>query len=195
MTRWRRGFTLVEVLVSLVVSGLVVSLAYASLQGGLDTRERLQRHRQDAEAMLALRAMLLEALRHAVPGVAGGPETFMLADRTGPAGPADSLAFLTRGIVSPWGTSAAWRVSLSVDVGGLLFVAHPSGASGTAPVLARVPSVRGLDIRALGRGPLATWATTWPDAALGPQAVTVTITTADQAPMAIVARMSLERAP
>ena len=37
----RNAFTLVEVMVALVVTGLVVSIAYASVQAGLDTSERM----------------------------------------------------------------------------------------------------------------------------------------------------------
>ena len=115
MTR-RRGFTLIEVVIALVITGLVVTLAYAAVQGGLDTRDRLARQREQREALVTVRAMIRDALRHALPGVPGGPEVFSLVSRATPAGLAsDSVTFLTRGVAAPYGTSVAWRVTVNVD--------------------------------------------------------------------------------
>ena len=196
MTSRRGAFTLVEVMVALVVTGLVVSLAYAALRGGLDTQARLTAHRADTEALITVRGMLRDALRHALPGVPGGPETFALVDRATTAGvPVDSLAFLSRGVVPPFGTAGAWRVSVSVGEGGLLVAATPVGAAMGVPQRATLPMVTSLDIRALGRGAIARWASGWSDAGVAPRAVTLALGAADGAVSRVVSRLGLEQTP
>jgi prepilin-type N-terminal cleavage/methylation domain-containing protein len=190
------AFTLLEVLIALVVTGLVVSVAYAALQGGLDTRDRLARHRSDHESMLAMRAMIRDALRHALPGVTGGTEVFMLSDRVDAAGrPVDALEFLTRGVVTPLGTSGTWRATIRVDGDGLHFDARPDGPSPGTPVSATAGGVTGMEIRALGRGPTAQWASTWSDAGVAPQAVVLAMAGAPGVSAPLVARLNLERLP
>lgn len=194
MTVRRRGFTLIEVMVALVVTGLVVSLAYATLRGGLDIQQRLTVKAADDEALISVRSMLRDALRHALPGVPGGSETFSLLDRVTPAGePADSMAFLTRGVVPPFGTSGTWRVSVSVGAGGLQMTAAPVSAGTGLRQHATVPSVTSLDIRALGRGVIASWTSGWPDAGVAPQAVTLALGGVDGSVSPLVSRLGLER--
>ena len=191
-----RGFTLVEVLVALIVTGLVVSLAYATLRGGLDIQQRLSVQEANDEALTTVRSMLRDALRHALPGVPGGPETFALQDRVTAAGePADSLAFLSRGVVPPFGTSGAWRVSVCVGEGGLQMTATPVSAGTGVPQRATVPTVTSLDIRAIGRGVLASWTSGWPDAGVAPQAVTLALGGAGGSISPLVSRLGLERVP
>ena len=192
----RTAFTLLEVLVALVVTGLVVALAYAALQGGLDTRERLARHRSERESAVALREMIRDALRHAIPGVAGGPAVFTLVDRLGGGGgAADSLEFLTRGIVEPFGTSGAWRASVSVDGDGLHFSARPEVGSAAPVVVASAVGVRDLDVRALGRGAAAEWVGAWTDAGVAPQAVMLAMAGPAGPAPPLVTRLGLERQP
>lgn len=187
----RRGFTLVEVMVGLVVGALVVTLGYGALQGGLDTGARMEAHRQDREAALVFHALLADAIRHALPGVGGGPAVFTLAHRmTADGRPADSLAFLSRGIVAPLGTSSAWRVTLALRGDSLQLMARPDGDGREPPVVATIGGTR-LDIAVLGRGPLAAWSSAWPDAGVAPEAVR--IGTGGAIPL--VVRVGLERAP
>ncbi|MGQ0648792.1 MAG: PulJ/GspJ family protein [Gemmatimonadaceae bacterium] len=196
MMRTSRAFTLIEVMVALVVSGLVVSLAYAAMQGGLETRERLARHHNETESLVTVRGMIRDALRHAIPGIRGGPDVFFLFDRVTATGvAADSLVFFTRGVVAPFGTSAAWRVSLSVDSAGLQFAAEPEALSSGTAVSATVVSVTGLDVRALGRGAGASWRGAWDDATVVPRAVALTLANAAGVTTPLVATLSLERLP
>lgn len=191
--RSRRGFTLLEVLVALVITGLVVSLAYASAQAGFDTGDRLERHRSAGEAEVTARALLVDALRHAVPGVRGGPPVFELADRAGAQG--DSLAFLSRGIIPPLGTSSTWLVSLSAGPSGLVLRARE--ADGAAAVTAELLGITALDVRVLGRGSLVAWSDEWNETGAAPQAVSLAFHSASGATVGtpIVVRLGLERTP
>lgn len=190
--RARRGFTLLELMVGLVISGLVVTLGYSTLQGGLDTEARLTTHRLARESTLATRTMIADALRHGVPGVPGGPAVFVIVDRFDANGvPSDSLTFLSRGIVPPLGTSATWQVALQVTGDSLRFVAWPSEATSVPPVVATVGVGRGFDVQVLGRGVLSAWTTRWPDPGVAPDAVRLSI--GDSQPL--VVRTGLERTP
>lgn len=190
--RARRGFTLLELMVGLVISGLVVTLGYGTLQGGLDTETRLQTHRLARESTLAARTMIADAMRHAVPGVPGGPAVFVLVDRFDANGiPADSLTFQSRGIVPPLGTSVTWQVALSMAGDSLRFVAWPSEATSVPPVVATIGVGRGFEVQMLGRGMLSTWTTRWPDPGIAPDAVRLSI--GDTQPL--VVRTGLERTP
>ncbi|MBC7895495.1 MAG: type II secretion system protein [Cytophagaceae bacterium] len=191
-----RGFTLIEVVIALVITGLVVTLAYAAVQGGLDTRDRLARQREQREALITVRAMIRDALRHALPGVPGGPEVFSLVNRVTTRGVStDSVTFLTRGVSPPYGTSAAWRVTVNVDTAGLHFVAAPGSGAGGEMVMAVVPGVTGLDVQATGRGMVSSWRSDWSDPSVAPQGATFSFSDAAGGTQPLVARLSLERNP
>ena len=200
----RRGFTLLEVIVALVIMGLVVSLAYASAQAGFDTERRLEHHRSAGEAEVTTRALLVDALRHTIPGVRGGPPVFELVRGAGVSG--DSVVFLTRGIIPPLGTSATWKVTVAAGPHGLRLQALPqdtrtdaaSRSHDTAGTLsAELPDVASLDVRVLGRGSSAAWSEEWTDAGVAPQAVRLTFLSPAGAAIGapIVVRLGLERVP
>ena len=73
----RRAFTLIEVLLALVITGLVVTLAYGTAQAGFDTQARLAEYRVVGESDAVVRSLLSDALRHAVDGVRGGEAVFV----------------------------------------------------------------------------------------------------------------------
>jgi prepilin-type N-terminal cleavage/methylation domain-containing protein len=186
----RRGFTLIEVMVGLVITSLVAGLAYATLQGGLETSARLDTHRTEHEASAIVQGLIHDAVRHALPGVPGGPATFVLVDRLGPDGRAsDSLTFQTRGIVQPLGTSGSWWASVSRHADTLRFVAWPE-LGGAAPVVADVTPVRSLDVAVLGRSTYATWSSRWLETGVAPDAARLVL-----GDRLLVARRGLERAP
>jgi prepilin-type N-terminal cleavage/methylation domain-containing protein len=193
--RGHRGFTLIEIMVALVISGLVASLAYATLQAGIDTSDRLTSRRATSDALASTHALVAAAVRHVVPGVAGGPVTFAVVRRTGATGHVlDSVTFLTRGIIEPYGTSSPWRSTLWISRDTLHFRAAPLTA-GSPPVEARVPGIVALSVRALGRGAFADWQEEWSDTGATPVAVALTYTPRAGAGIAQVQRVGLERAP
>lgn len=190
MTPARRAFTLVEVLVALVLTGLVTTVAYAALQGGIDTRERLDRHRDHAEALTRIQGLASNALRHALPGVRGGTATFTVSRGT----QADSVHWLTRGMAEPLGTTAAWSVSLWIVGDSLHLAASPVDGQGLA-VQASVAGMASLRVRTLSRGTFATWVDGWPEPAIAPTAVQLTWEEAGGRQLTQVVRVGLERVP
>jgi prepilin-type N-terminal cleavage/methylation domain-containing protein len=107
----RRGFTLIEVIVALVLTGMIALAVRGALDAGLSARERIAGPMEDRERALLARAMLEDALRHAVDDDRFA-EPFA---RSGGAGTGDILSFTTRGIVPPLGASGRWRVLVQGD--------------------------------------------------------------------------------
>jgi prepilin-type N-terminal cleavage/methylation domain-containing protein len=164
----RRGFTLIEVIVALVVTGLVVSLAYATMQAGLDTSDRLESAQQVDEREGVARALLSRALRHAAPGTIGGSPVFVLLDQ--PRG--DELRFLTRGVSEPLGASELWELSLTSSEGGIRL----SGRSTENPsrsFQSTIPRVRAIDVLVRGRDFREAWLQTWLAQDRSPVAVSI----------------------
>lgn len=188
----RKAFTLIEVMVALVVTGLVASMAYATVQAGFDTTDRLAAAQRGAEREIVARAMLSRAVRHAVTGTIGGRPVFVLQNQ--PLG--DALAFQTRGIAEPNGASDVWEVALRSDANGLRFDGHATNdpARSFSATLSRVQRV---DIRVRGRDVRDGWFEDWPFVDRSPVAVTIAFLDASGRPVGatLVARVGLEGNP
>jgi general secretion pathway protein J len=167
----QRGFTLIEVMVALVVTGMVVSLAYGTLRAGLDARERLDDRRARAESLVALRAVLGDALRHVERGVAD--------DDTVPAMSAAGAALLlaTRGLAPPQGAGERWRLTLAATTEGVRLDAAPERAGGV-PVRLLVHEARALEVRVLPYAGAA-WSRGWTRPSAAPAAVAVRLLDGD----------------
>ncbi len=165
----RRGFTLIEVMIALVIGSVVVTLAYATLHAGMDTQARVADAREADVSTTAFRAMLADALRHAVPADARSMRG--LHTESDGRGRTTTLAFVSRGITAPLGGGNSWSVGLSADSSGVVLNASAVDA-------ARVP------LRLVARGPSTfalrflatddtTWRTAWDDPTRLPAAVEV----------------------
>ncbi|MDZ7631066.1 MAG: prepilin-type N-terminal cleavage/methylation domain-containing protein [Gemmatimonadaceae bacterium] len=165
----RRGFTLVEVMIALLVGSMVVLLAYATLRAGLDVQDRVTSAREADETSTAMRAMLADALRHAVTADAGASRGLESeADATGrPA----RLGFISRGITAPLGGSAPWQVDLTADTMGVTLDASPlDGAGGALRFTSRTS--RAFAVRFLARDD-DQWRADWNDPTRLPSAIEV----------------------
>jgi prepilin-type N-terminal cleavage/methylation domain-containing protein len=190
----RRGFTLVEVIVALSVTALVASLAYATVQAGLDTGERIRALRDGPDAEAAVRDLVSRALRHADHGGPGGGAVFVLVPGPLRAGP--RLRFVTRGMETTPGASAAWVMSVGADRAGLLVEAFPMDED-RPPLRARLASVRDLVVQVAPAGPGFSWRSDWPTPEDAPALVSLTFVGHDGRPRGapLVARVGLEALP
>jgi prepilin-type N-terminal cleavage/methylation domain-containing protein len=162
----RTGFTLIEVLIAVVISSIVVTLAYATLASASETERRVERVRAATDDATAGRALLRDALRHAVLDASGW------AWGTDAAGHTTRVSFVSRGIVPPLGATGRWRVTLSSNAGLTRLVASPLDE--VAPDLMLVlHASAGMRLRLQERAD-SEWHTEWHDARRLPSAMEFT---------------------
>jgi general secretion pathway protein J len=182
-----RGFTLLEVMVALLVTSLVVLLAYATLSAATDTEARVARAHAVARHEAAARALLADALRHAVAEARRDGRTWAL--ESDDAGSTRRFSFVTRGVQVPHGASGRWFVTLYASARDIrLSAVSLDDASPTLET--SLPGVR-FSVRCFDRAAGA-WRDTWPDITRLPDAIDVTLS--DSAGRAVgppvVARLS-----
>jgi prepilin-type N-terminal cleavage/methylation domain-containing protein len=160
----RRGFTLLELMVALVIASVVALLAYGTARAGMDASDRLEHHRTTIEGQALLRALLLDALRHPTEGggLAMDDTLFVLEDAVGSNGlPQDAVQFFTRGITPPLGATDTWSVTLVSGPDGLRMHAVPQEGSRATPIDALLATARGLNVRVLARTADSVWTDRW----------------------------------
>lgn len=185
------GFTLIELVTALVVTGVVALLIYGSAQLGLDTQERLAEHRRALQSARAMRALISDALRNARPALAPGDPAFVVKDdRDSEGRPRDRVSFIAAGGVAPLAPEFDWAVTLEAASEGLVFSARPVGVRGDAEFVARLAAITGLDVRVLAFGSRETWVETWPFRSIVPAAVEI-VTWDDGGPASAPLRLAL----
>ena len=167
--RARRGFTLLEVMIALLIGSVVVLLGYSTLGAGLDVEARVTAARELDASTIAFRATLTDALRHAVTG--DGRATGGLQTETDATGVTTRLSFLSRGVTQPLGGSEAWRMELASDSTGVTLDARPAGMTRAALHL----SARGPRTFAVRFLPLddRAWSGAWNDPTRLPSAIEI----------------------
>lgn len=164
----RKAFTLVEVMVALVVTSMVVTMAYASMQAGLDTADRIDVAQSGEERETVARSILSRALRHAVPGGIGGEPVFILKE----VGNSDELRFRTRGVSEPLGASEIWEITLTPSGEGVRLSGFAVDAPETT-IHALLPRIAAIDVRVRGRDFRDGWFETWPAPDRSPVVVSI----------------------
>lgn len=156
-------------MIALLIGSVVVLLAYATLRAGLDVQERVTVARESDETSTAMRAMLNDALRHALTGDARDPRGFHTD--VDASGSFRRLAFVSRGIMAPLGGSGPWRVDLTPDSAGLTLAAAPLD-SGSRSLRFTSRKAHSIAVRFLVRED-AEWRGEWNDPTRLPTAVEV----------------------
>lgn len=175
----RRGFTLIEILVALVLLGLAMSLAGSTLWTAVSIRDGQRKAAEADQQVRVTRDFLRETLGSVVSERAGAGDLFLLE----PDGTGHRLGYTTRG-GSGFGWGPAVRaVVLYVDrdpategEGLTARVLHPVAGGVHEDTLALVPKAGALRVRL--RDASGRWRSEWPDAAAAPSAVEVRLSPA-----------------
>lgn len=186
----RRGFTLLELLVAILLAGVVALLVYGAAEAGSDTAAHLAASRRQWQSQRAMRTLIEDALRNARPALRAGDAALVLQPQTSSAGiPRDRLIFVTRGGFPPLTADADWRVIIEVTEAGVSAVAIPLGVRVPERLAGVLPGVTGVEIRtqAPGGGP---WLRHWPLPGAFPRAIVLNFWT-DSGPMGAPLRVAL----
>lgn len=187
--RPRAGFTLLEVIVAITVTGVALTTAGMALSAARNTAARIASHGQRTEADSRVRTLLTDMLRHA-PLAERVDEPLLAIDRRGPA---PVLRFLTTGVREPYGTGGVWAVEVTVRDTELVVTAAPTARGATAtPMIATLAGVSAFDVRVLEHGSAlesARWRADWPLAQDLPRVIElewVTDATGPSAPLRVL---------
>lgn len=171
--RRRRGFTLIELTVAMVLMSTVALLGYGALRTSFDTQSRVMAARDRRQEARALRALLQDALRSTRGNY--GEAAFVLDDRTDASGrPIDRLTFVAVGGTPPLTPESDWRVVIEPTAEGLAIDAFPIGVRAEPRSIAKVPGIVGMDVRVLGFGKDAGWGGRWMFQSIVPEAIEIT---------------------
>ncbi len=176
MRRERLGFTLIELMVALTLTGIAAAIASTAVGAARRTEAVVQDHRLHAEADLRLRAMLQDMLRHAPPASMVDAPLVEIAG----ARDAQTLTFLSRGVVAPFGTGAVWRVTVRQESDSLVVDAECVSRAAAAPIRMRLPGVTSFSVRVLESATQldgVRWRDDWPVASARPAAIALTWST------------------
>ena len=178
--RPRLGFTLLEVIVAITVTGLALTTASMALSAARSTAARIQRHEARTEADSRVRAVLTDMLRHA-PRAEQVDEPLLVVDRTGTT---PVLRFLSTGVREPYGTGGVWRVEVALRDSTLVMRATPAvGEIDAWPLTATLSPVTGFDVRVLEHATMlaaAAWRADWPIAQDRPRGIELTWQRSDE---------------
>ncbi len=158
----RGGFTLLEVMVGIVISGIVALLVYGALAAATDTQARLSDQRRSTQVGRAWRATVEDALRNARPAHTPGEPAFVVESAFDAAGrPVDRVHFVTAGGLPPLTPDTDWEVTIDPTPDGISFIAQPVGVA-TTPLRVTGPTlVTGLDVRVLSPVGQRAWTDEW----------------------------------
>lgn len=174
------GFTLLELVVAVAVTGVVALLVYGVLDTAIDTERRVATRGEAARASAGWQSLVAAALRNARPADAGGDAAFLLEDgRSGGGLYADRVTFFTAGGVAPLTSDVEWQVTLGAGRDGVVLAARPIGVAAPDRRVRAPEGLRGVSIRVRGDAPGDPWRDTWARAGELPRAVEVTFQTED----------------
>ncbi len=179
----RSGFTLLELVVTIAVTGVVALLVYGVLDTAVDTERRIAARGEAARTAAGWQSLVASALRNARPAAGGGEAVFLLEEGRSAAGlSADRLTFFTAGGVAPLTSDAEWQVTLGAGRDGVVLAARPVGVAAPERRVRAPGPLRGVSIRVRGDAPGDPWRDTWPRADELPRGVEIRFQTGDGEP-------------
>jgi hypothetical protein len=153
-------------MVAIVLTSIVVAIAYAMAQAGVDARARLTSHLHATQSARAAREILRDALRNArAAQSAGDPRGGILLSN-------DTLSFVAAGGAAPLDPDYDWRFTIAPGSGGLTVAAVALGHTRPATVTFNVPEVTRWRVWMLAPDGHS-WRTDWTEPVLMPRAVVV----------------------
>jgi prepilin-type N-terminal cleavage/methylation domain-containing protein len=161
--RSEAGFTLLEVIVAVMLTSLVVMLAFSAAQVSFDASARLGEDLHRLQSQRAIRQVLGDALRNAALPQRPTDPGFQLRD--------DRLTFVAAAGASPLDPDYDWLVTVGPAGGRIEFVATPLGYAPPAEVRFTIPQVTRWDVSVMVPGNKAGWLREWPSGTVMPRAV------------------------
>ena len=158
------GFTLLEVMVAIVLTSLVVLLAYGAAQVSYDAQARLGAELRGLQGVRAMRELLRDALLNARSPQLPGDQGFTLQG--------GHVSFVAAGGGPPLDSDYDWLVTIGPSSDGLTLQATPVGRAPPAQVVVRLSGVTRWEVRVLApRG--SQWLEEWPKTTVMPRAVAI----------------------
>jgi prepilin-type N-terminal cleavage/methylation domain-containing protein len=157
------GFTLLELIVALVLTSLVVMLAYGAARVSFDAKTRLGAERRTLQGQRAARQMLADALRNLQPPLRPADPPFELHG--------DRLSFVAAGGAAPLDPDYDWLISVAPAGDRVAVIAKPLGNAPPEEVRFTLPQVTRWDVRVLVPGNTVGWLREWPAGSQMPKAV------------------------
>lgn len=174
----RRGFTLIEVMLAIALTGIVAVLVYGAAGIAMDTEARLVDHDRRLRSARAWQVVIEDGLRNLRANASYPRPTLVVSPGTDPLGtPRDRLEFVTAGGTPPLTGDADWLVTLEATEAGIALTALPIGVRAPARRVVGPATLTGLALRVLPQGDDAEWLAEWSDRQLLPRAIELTFWT------------------
>jgi prepilin-type N-terminal cleavage/methylation domain-containing protein len=171
----RSGFTLIEVLVSIVLTAVVSLLVYGAVQAARETQSRIDDEHQSLQRALSMRLLLETALIGAQIDFLAPDTIFVLTHKLSAQGvPQDWVTFSASGDLPPLSPGADWLVTVASTREGLRLIGAPRGIRTPIRTLALLPGVTGLRVRVRHPDLGPSWSEEWGSPAVLPEEVQLT---------------------
>jgi prepilin-type N-terminal cleavage/methylation domain-containing protein len=157
------GFTLLEVIVALILTTLVVMLAYGAARVSFDAKTRVGAERRALQGQRAARQMLADALRNVQSPLHPSDPAFELHG--------DRLSFVAASGAPPLDPDYDWLITVGSAGGRVTLAAKPLGHAPAQEVNLTLPQVTRWDVRVLVPGNTVGWLREWPAGSQLPKAV------------------------
>ncbi len=191
-----RGFTLIEVMLALVLTGVVALLVYGAAGVALDTEARLLEHERTLRSERAWYVVVEDALRNLRANADYPRPTLIVSPGVDALGrPRDRLEFITAGGTPPLTGDADWTVTVEATDVGISLTAAPIGVRAPARRVVGPPGVTGLAVRVFGTVESPQWLNGWSDRRLLPAAIELTYWTDSGPATPILLAVPLETVP